>query len=76
MIPDLSHSPLPGLQLLALAGMAERGCCGMPMAVMEQGWHPGLTDPGGKHCGGGLEQQSLLCFLLQKCGIFWTDEQV
>lgn len=34
---------LPGLQLLALAGMAECGCCGIPTAVMEQRWHPGQT---------------------------------
>lgn len=38
-----SHSPLPGLQLLALAGMAQCGCCGIPTAVVEQGGHPGQT---------------------------------
>lgn len=38
-----SQSTVPGLQLLALAGMAECGCCGIPVAVKEWGWHPGQT---------------------------------
>lgn len=71
---SLSQSPFPGVQLLAPAGMAEQGCCGIPTAAVERGWHPGQSQAG--DTGGGLEQWSLFCFLLQKCVIFWTEEQV
>ena len=78
-----AKSPRSGLQLLAPAGRVERGSRGRAMprgcdgAVghgLAAGMAPG-TDLSGRNWGG-LEQQGLFCFLLLKCVIFWTDEEV
>lgn len=42
--------------------------------VGHTGMAPG-TDPGWRNWGG-LEQQGSFCFMLLKCIIFWTDEEV